>query len=323
MSSSSPLLEVSHLSTSWDGRPVLRDVSLTVDRGELFALLGPNGSGKTTLLRSLAGLDSPGTGTIVLDGVDVSRSPVHRRGIGLMFQEPALFPHRTVYENIAYAPLLRREPRNRVMAEVDGLVALLRLRGFEDRRPDQLSGGERQRVALARTLAARPKLVLFDEPFASIDVELKADLRAEFRRVLRSVGIAAIHVTHDREEGLFLGDRVGLLFEGQLERVGTPASVFGAPGSPRAARFLGYNVLAGTSGLEAVDPSDLSLGPLDTPGPRATVVTAGSVGREQLVVVRTESGERAELREPFSAGEHRPGDRGTLRWSRSIPLESG
>ncbi len=321
MSSSEPLLQVTGLSASWDGRPVLRDISLTVAEGEFFVLLGPNGSGKTTLLRAVLGLEPPDRGRIVLGGVDVSAWPVHRRGIGLMFQDPALFPHRTVYENIAYAPLLRRRPRPEVVREVDELVSLLRLGGFEDRRPDQLSGGERQRVALARTLAARPRLVLLDEPFASIDVELKAELHAEFRRVLGARGIAAIHVTHDREEGLFLGDRVGLLFDGRLERVGRPSEVYARPGTERAARFLGYNVLPGPRGPEAVHASDLRWEAAGTGGLAASVVTAGSVGREELVVVRTDAGDRAELRRRAGSVPLRAGDRGGLRWDRSIPLD--
>ena len=227
MSSSSGGLEVRGLSAAWGGVPVLRSISLDVAAGEYFVLLGPNGSGKTTLLRCLVGLERPTSGTVRLGGTDLTERPPHRRGIGLMFQDPSLFAHRTVYENIAYAPLLQRRARPEIDEEVGRLVALLRLDGFEDRDPATLSGGERQRVALARTLAARPRLVLLDEPFASIDPELKAELRGEFRRVLGALGTAAIHVTHDREEGLFLGDRVGLLFSGALESVGPPTEVYG------------------------------------------------------------------------------------------------
>lgn len=320
MSSSRPLLEVVGLSSAWEEVPVLRSVSFSLAPGEFLVLLGPNGSGKTTLLRCLAGLERTTAGSVRLDGTDVTRRPAHLRGIGLMFQEPALFPHRTVYENIAYAPLLQRRPRPEVEREVDELVALLRLDGFEDRAPDQLSGGERQRVALARTLAARPRLVLLDEPFASIDVEIKAELHAEFRRVLRARGTAAVHVTHDREEGLFLGDRVGLLFEGELEAVGPPAEVFAGPASVRAARFLGYNVFSTSEGPVAVHPADVRWGAPSEPGLPATVVSAGTTGRDLLVIVTVEGGGRGEIR--ASAGEARflPGDRGVLRWERAIAL---
>ncbi|HKN07571.1 MAG TPA: ABC transporter ATP-binding protein [Thermoplasmata archaeon] len=320
MSSSNPLLEVRGLSAAWDGTPVLRDIQLEVREGEIFVLLGPNGSGKTTLLRCLAGLETPTQGTIRLDGVDITRRPPHQRGVVLMFQDPALFPHRTVYENIAYAPLLRHRPLRDVEEEVGRLIELLHLNGFEDRRPNQLSGGELQRVALARTLAARPRLVLLDEPFASIDVELKAELRAEFRHVLRASGTSAIHVTHDREEGLFLGDRVGLLFEGRLEEPGSPSKVFGDPRTPRAARFLGYNILLGRAGTVGVLPADLHFLPPGAVGLDATVLVAGPVGRENEVVLRTHDGQRLEMRTPASESRPEPGTRVTLGWNRSVDL---
>jgi len=319
VSSSSPVLEVRGLSAAWDGQSVFRDVTFDISEGEFFVLLGPNGSGKTTLLRCLAGLERPEHGTVLLDGVDVTRLPPHKRGIVLMFQDPALFPHRTVAENIAYAALLQRRPPEEVSEDVGHLIELLHLSGFEDRRPDQLSGGELQRVALARTLAARPRLVLLDEPFASIDVELKAELRAEFRRVLRSSGTSAIHVTHDREEGLFLGDRVALLFDGVLHRPDRPSEVFANPRTVRAARFLGYNIVAGPHGLEGVLPADLRIATAGTEARTwATVLVSGSVGRETHVVLRTDGGERLETR--FSGAAPSPGGRVPLVWERSVPL---
>ncbi|HTZ61527.1 MAG TPA: ABC transporter ATP-binding protein [Thermoplasmata archaeon] len=320
MSNSEPLLVVERLSAAWDRTPVLRDVSLAVRSGEYFVLLGPNGSGKSTLLRCLVGLERPTAGSIRLGGADVGDRPTHRRGIGLMFQDPALFGHRTVYENIAYAPLLQRRARRDVDERVGRLVQLLHLHGFEDRDPSELSGGERQRVALARTLAAEPRLVLLDEPFASIDPELKQSLRTEFRGVLAALGIAAIHVTHDREEGLFLADRVGLLFAGRLGPVGTPETVYGAPESETAARFLGYNVVRGVDGPEAIHPSDLEFH-LGEDGPhRGTVEASGSLGRDRLLVIRAADGERLEVRRPIEESAPDVGAHGVLRWRRSCAL---
>ena len=321
MSSSRALLEVDGVVAAWGGRPVLRKVSFAVAPGELLVILGPNGSGKTTLLRCLAGLEPVAAGSVRLRGQELTRVPTHRRGIGLMSQEPALFPNRSVLENIAYGPMLRRTPEPVVRAEVGRLLALLRLEGFEDRRPDQLSGGERQRVALARTLAARPAVVLLDEPFASIDVELRAGLRAEFRRALRELGTAAVHVTHDREEGLFLGDRVGLLFDGELETIGTPADVFRRPRTTRAARLLGYNVLADPSGPIAVLPSDVVVSPLDAGARSGRVAAAGSVGVGSLTIVELDTGERVEVRAEDPMPPVGVGSRVGVRWSRAQPVE--
>jgi ABC-type Fe3+/spermidine/putrescine transport system ATPase subunit len=320
VSSSEPLLDVRGLSSAWGRTPVLRSVSLRVGVGEYFVLLGPNGSGKTTLLRCLAGLERPTSGRISLAGRDVTDVPAHRRGIGLMFQEAALFAHRSVVENIAYAPLLQRRPPSDVEEIVGRAIALLHLEGFEDRRPDALSGGERQRVALARTLAARPPLVLLDEPFASIDVEVKADLRVEFRAALAASRTAAIHVTHDREEGLFLGDRVGLLFDGAFAAVGRSSEVFDAPTDARSARFLGYNVVHEDGGWVAVDPREIELGAPAPGARRATVEAVGPVGRETLVVLRDESGARLEVRAADADRSFAPGDAVGLRWRRSVRL---
>lgn len=322
MSSSSAILEVDRLCAAWDGTPVLQEVSFALASGELLSLLGPNGSGKTTLLRCLVGLETPSSGSIRLSGREISGVPTHRRGIGLMSQEPALFPDRTVIENVAYAPLLRRASDRTAREEVGRLLELLRLEGFEDRRPDRLSGGERQRVALARTLAARPQVVLLDEPFASIDIELRAGLRADFRRVLREIGTAAVHVTHDREEGLFLGDRVGLLFEGALETVGTPLEVFSHPTSERAALLLGYNVIVDASGASAVHPGDVRVGPAVGSGREATVLVLGTTGRETLAVLTLADGQRIEARSTAVPSGLAAGDRVMVDWSRSTPVSA-
>jgi len=317
MPGSRPLLEVDGVSASWGRQEVVRSVSFAVAPGETLTLLGPNGSGKTTLLRVIAGFERPTAGSVRLDGQDLAGVPPHRRSVGLLFQEPALFPHRSVLENIAYAPLLQRKSPAEIRSLVRELSALLSLDRLLDRSPDRLSGGEQQRVALARTLAARPKLVLLDEPFASVDVQVRAGLHAEFRAALRQFGAAAIHVTHDREEGLFLGDRLALIFEGQLESVGPPAEVFAHPGSRRTARFLGYNVLAGPTGPVAVLPEDLTTR-LPTGADRAyTVRASGPVGRQFLSVLEGVDGERVELR----SDELLPvGSAVALSWVRGVPV---
>jgi len=318
MPMSSPLLEVESVRASWGRSEVLRGVSLTVAPGETLTLLGPNGSGKSTLLRVIAGFEPPTSGAVRLEGRDLAGIPPYRRAIGLLFQEPALFPHRSVLENIAYAPLLQRRPPLEVRALVGQLAALLSLDRLLDRSPTQLSGGEQQRVALARTLAARPKLVLLDEPFASVDVQVRAGLHAEFRTALQEFGTAAIHVTHDREEGLFLGDRVALIFDGTLEAVGSPADVFAHPATGRTARFLGYNVLAGPDGPVAVLPDDLTAA-APAAGERTYRVRAsGPVGHRYLSVLEGADGQRVEMRSdtPFAVG-----GAVALSWARSVALQ--
>jgi ABC-type Fe3+/spermidine/putrescine transport system ATPase subunit len=314
---SSPRLEVERVSARWGRVEVVRDVSFRVEDGELLTLLGPNGSGKTTLLRVIAGFEPASSGAVRLDGRDLGGVPPHRRSIGFLFQEPALFPHRTVEENIAYAPMLQRRSDTETDALVARLADLLSLRPLLPRSPQELSGGERQRVALARTLAARPKLVLLDEPFASVDVEIRAALHAEFRAALRELGATAIHVTHDREEGLFLGDRVALLFDGRLDSIGSPAEVFRAPRTARAATFLGYNLLPGPEGPVAVLPDDLDAVPPEGGGPGYVVRASGAVGRRYLSVLAGPQGERVELR------SDRPLPVGSvigLRWRAAVPV---
>ncbi len=312
-----PLLEVDGLCAGWDGHEVLHGLTFTVGVGELLTVLGPNGSGKTTLLRTIAGFERPTAGTVRLAGASLAGVPPHRRSVGLLFQDATLFARRTVFENVAYAPLLQRRPEGEVRALVDSLAELLSLGRLLDRRPEQLSGGERQRVALARTLAARPRVVLLDEPFASVDVDVRAGLRAEFREALRAFGTAAVHVTHDREEGLFLADRLALLFDGSFDAIGSPAEVYGAPRSQRAARFLGYNVLETDRGAVAVLPEELHAQPDDGSPPRYRVRASGPVGRGYLSVVQDARGRRYELRapEPLPVGSWV-----RLRWERGVPL---
>ncbi len=312
-----PILEVDRLSVRLGRTEVLRDVSFTVGPGELLSLLGPNGSGKTTLLRTIAGFETATSGTVRLGGRDVAGVPVHRRSIGLLVQDPVLFPHRTVLENIAYAPLLQRRPEPEVRELAGRLAELLSLAALLDRVPGELSGGQQQRVALARALAARPQLVLLDEPFASIDPEIRADLYAEFRAALRASGTAAIHVTHDREEGLFLGDRTALLFGGRLDPPGRPEAVFARPRSRRAARFLGYNLLPGPDGPFAVLPEDLRFDAPREGGVPATVRASGPSGRGYLAILSTDRGVRVALR---SATPLLPGTEGGLTWETALEL---
>jgi ABC-type sulfate/molybdate transport systems ATPase subunit len=321
--SSSALLRVRGLTASWGAEPVLRGIDIELGRNELLSVLGPNGAGKSTLLRVLAGLEPALAGTIELDGVRVEDRPAHLRGIGLVPQEPSLFAGRTVAENLAYAPRVHRRPATEVERTVRELLELLDIAPLAARYPTELSGGEQQRVALARALAAGPSVILLDEPFAAVDPEFRAELRGEFRRILAARGTAAVHVTHDREEALFLGDRVAVLWSGRIEQIGSPREVHDRPRTAAIARFLGYNVVRDGQGLLAVDPHELSIVPAGGSGLAATVLAVGVVGRETSVLLRTGNGDRLELRIGSEvATPVRPGTPVGVRWSGGVRVAS-
>ncbi|HEV2316941.1 MAG TPA: ABC transporter ATP-binding protein [Thermoplasmata archaeon] len=315
---SSELLVVERLTAAWGPAPVLREVSLEVREGELVTLIGPNGAGKSTLLRCIVGLEETTGGSVRLRGAEITGTPTHRRGIGLVAQEPSLFGHRTVRENIAYGPLVQGTAPARARARVDELLELLGLAPLADRRPGELSGGEQQKTALARALAPSPAVVLLDEPFAAVDPEFRAELRSEFRRILSAQRTSALHVTHDRAEGLFLGDRVLVMLDGRIEQSSPPEELQAHPASPRIARFLGYNLLAGPSGTEAVAPEALRVVPPEAGMLVATIIACGFIGNGYSVHLRSAHGENAEAWVPADGPRYSPGARVGLRWDRSI-----
>ncbi len=222
----------------------VEELELSVAAGELFVLLGASGSGKSTLLRAIGGFVQPDAGRIILDGVDLTAMPPHRRQVNTMFQSYALFPHLSVAANIGFGLRMRGMQRAAIASRVAEMLELVRLQGFGTRRPAQLSGGQQQRVALARSLAPRPALLLLDEPLSALDRNLRRDTREEVVRLQRELGIAFILVTHDQEEALTMADRIGVMHAGRLMQVGTPAEVYERPNSRLVAEFLGAaNVL--------------------------------------------------------------------------------
>jgi len=235
------VLELDGVSKRYGDLPAVDDLSLSVRRGEFFTLLGPSGCGKTTTLRLLAGLDRPDDGVVRIGGETVAgegsfRDP-EERDVGLVFQDFALFPHLSVAENIAFGLQdLQAEER---AERVEDMLTLTGLQGYGDRGVDGLSGGERQRVALARSLAPRPAVVLLDEPFSNLDVRLRVEMREEVRRILRVLRVTVVSVTHDQEEALSMSDRVGIMHDGRLEQVGPPEEVFESPDTRFVASFLG------------------------------------------------------------------------------------
>ena len=217
----------------------LDDVSLRIEEGELFALLGPSGSGKTTLLRAIAGFVDPESGAIRIDGDAMRDIPVHRRDIGMVFQHYALFPHMSVFDNVAFGLSVRHVARSEMAERVRAMLALVQLQGYEARRPGQLSGGQQQRVALARALVTRPRVLLLDEPLGALDKRLRRQMQVELRQIQREVGITTVFVTHDQEEALTLSDRIAILDAGRIVQSGPPRAVYERPRTVFAADFLG------------------------------------------------------------------------------------
>jgi iron(III) transport system ATP-binding protein len=222
------------------------EVSLEIASGELFFLLGPSGCGKTTLLRLIAGFLEPDSGEIYFDGQPMRHVPVQKRNLGIVFQHYALWPHRSVFENIAYGLQVRRFSASEIERRVQEMLRLMRLEECRDRYPSQLSGGQQQRVAMARALVVRPQLLLLDEPLSNLDAALRQELREEIRRVQRTLGITTVYVTHDQEEALALADRLAVLHQGRVFQVGSPRQVYELPTTRFVATFLGGgNILPG------------------------------------------------------------------------------
>jgi putative spermidine/putrescine transport system ATP-binding protein len=223
-----------------DGTRALEPVTLHVARGETLVLLGPSGCGKTTLLRIIAGLETPDAGgRLSFNDTDVTRVPIERRNVGMVFQSYALFPNMDVSENIGYSLKIRGMPDSERKARIAELVTLTGIEGLEHRRIDQLSGGQRQRVALARAVAARPSVLLLDEPLTALDAALRDRLRSELNRLLRTLGITAIYVTHDQAEAMALGDRIVVMRKGAIAQIGTPREIYFAPANRFVAEFVG------------------------------------------------------------------------------------
>jgi len=216
----------------------LENVDFEVPKGSLTSLLGPSGSGKSTLLRAIAGLDQPDTGTITINGRDVTNEPPQRRGIGFVFQHYAAFKHLTVRDNVAFGLKIRKREKAEIDERVKELLELVHLEGFAHRYPSQLSGGQRQRMALARALAVRPKVLLLDEPFGALDATVRRELRRWLRRLHDELHVTSLFVTHDQDEALELSDRVAIMNHGRLEQVGTPNEVRFRPRTPFVSTFL-------------------------------------------------------------------------------------
>ncbi|MGY3591843.1 putative spermidine/putrescine transport system ATP-binding protein [Bradyrhizobium sp. USDA 4341] len=273
----------------------LHPTDLTVERGEFLTLLGPSGSGKTTLLNLIAGATGPTTGAILLDGRDITTMPPRDRGIGMVFQNYALMPHMSVFENVAYPLRARREPANTIRAKVLEALERVGLRGFENRKPRQLSGGQQQRVGIARCIVYSPAIIMMDEPLGALDKNLREQMQTEIKRLHKDLGTTLIYVTHDQEEALNMSDRICLMSSGQIAQLGTPDELYFQPRSRFVAEFIGEsNLISGqVSGG----------GRMAIAGNTSIAIPGGAVaeGADLLVMVRPERIRIASIEDTLAA----------------------
>ncbi|MDX1819200.1 MAG: spermidine/putrescine ABC transporter ATP-binding protein PotA, partial [Marinobacter sp.] len=250
------LLSLSNLTKQFGGKTVLDSLDLDIYDGEFITLLGPSGCGKTTLLRLIAGFEQPDCGSISLSGVDLTGTPPEGRPLNTVFQHYALFPHMSVFDNVAYGLKMEKRPPDEIRDRVEEALAMVQLQDYARRKPQQLSGGQQQRVAIARAVVKRPRLLLLDEPLSALDYKLRRTMQVELKRLQRELGITFVFVTHDQEEALSMSDRVVVLKDGVVQQLGTPREVYERPANLFTARFVGEtNFFPGT--VDAVNDGDI------------------------------------------------------------------
>jgi putative spermidine/putrescine transport system ATP-binding protein len=282
----SPAIRFEGVSRHFGDIKAVDRVFLDVPDGEFFTMLGPSGSGKTTCLRMVAGFDHPTDGKIELYGQDVTNLPPYERDVTTVFQDYALFPHMTIFDNVAYGLKIRKLPQPRLQQAVDEMLELVRLPGMARRKPSQLSGGQRQRVALARALVTRPRVLLLDEPLGALDLKLRQQMQIELKNIQQQVGITFIYVTHDQEEALTMSDHIAIFNLGKVEQLGTPAEVYEHPATEFVAGFVGVSNLVrsplaesitGSLRLFSIRPEKIRLGEPGKGVPKSMYSAAGTI----------------------------------------------
>lgn len=260
------LLELQDITAGYDKNVILKNLNLQVEKGELLSLLGSSGCGKTTTLRLIAGFSEPMSGKFLFDGKDYTHVPLHKRNFGFVFQSYALFPHMTIFDNVAFGLRMRKCSSSEIQNQVMETLELVDLKGYEKRFPKELSGGQRQRVALARALVIKPDLLLMDEPLSNLDAKLRVKMRVEIRKLQQKFGITAIYVTHDQEECFAISDKVAIMNQGVIEQLDTPDRIYNQPNTEFIARFVGFeNFLDLTSAEGGYTGADGSFFRADAP----------------------------------------------------------
>jgi ABC-type Fe3+/spermidine/putrescine transport system ATPase subunit len=308
----------------FDGRVVaVDDVTLDIEAGEFFSLLGPSGCGKTTSLRIIAGFERPDSGRVHVGGQDITDIAVHRRDMGMVFQSYALFPHRTVAENVAFGLRMRDVPKPEIARRVEASLAQVALTGLEERRPGQLSGGQQQRVALARALVVEPRVLLCDEPLGALDRKLRQQMQFELKELQRRLGVTLVFVTHDQEEALAMSDRIAVMNKGRVEQIGPPTQIYERPRTRFVADFIGeINLLDDGPSSGALRPEKIRFVSSGEARLAGTIETANFLGGATLYRVRV--ADKALLVRETHAGERsprKPGDAVGLSWNDSDTVE--
>jgi ABC-type Fe3+/spermidine/putrescine transport system ATPase subunit len=314
----SAAIKLPQVTKVFDGKVVAVDqVTLDIAAGEFFALLGPSGCGKTTSLRMIAGFEHPDSGRIQVAGQDITDVPVHRRDMGMVFQSYALFPHRTVAENVAFGLRMREVSRPEIARRVAAALAQVALTGLEDRRPGQLSGGQQQRVALARALVIEPRVLLCDEPLGALDRKLRQQMQFELKELQRRLGVTLVFVTHDQEEALAMSDRIAVMNAGRIEQVGSPTEIYERPRTRFVADFIGeINLMEESGRARALRPEKIRLVAAAEARLAGVIETANFLGGATLYRVRANG--RTYLARETHAGERSPrcpGDPVGLLWN--------
>ena len=238
-----PIIELRSIKKSYGSNTIINDFNLAINNGEFVTILGPSGCGKTTVLRLLAGLEELDSGSIILDGEDITNVPAEKRHINTVFQSYALFPHMTIFENVAFGLRMQKVPNEEIKPRVLEALRMVQLEEMSDRKPTQLSGGQQQRVALARALAPNPELILLDEPFSALDEHLRQQIRQEMLQALRQSGASAIFVTHDRDESLRYADKIAIIQQGKILQIDTPRTLYWSPNHLETAKFMGESIV--------------------------------------------------------------------------------
>lgn len=280
------IISLQDLSKSFGDMIAVDHINLDIGEGEFVTLLGPSGCGKTTTLRMISGLEIPTSGSIYLEGEDITYTPPEKRPVNMVFQAYALFPHMTIAENIAFGPKIKRWPRSEVQAKVKEMLSLVQLEGFENRKPSQLSGGQAQRVALARALINCPTVLLLDEPLGALDLKLRKQMQLELRNIQKRLKMTFIYVTHDQEEAMVMSDRIILMDKGRIVQIGKPVEIYNNPANEFVSRFIGdANFLSGminsvTDERTLVDVSNISI--------QAPPLQGFDEGQKVMILIRPE-----------------------------------